>query len=210
MAQTHAHDVGRGSRPSHHMASGGAHPHHEGRLSPFWRHFLEMLGAMVVGMIATGAIFGALFVGVKSWDEVTIQYPTQALLAMAVGMTLPMVLWMRYRGMSWRNSAEMAAAMVLPVIPFLCLPCLVRSDRERTVRCILRGHGRRDVHAHAIPAGRVRAPLIRPANTLADRWNRPYLVVPSLLIGALFRRTGWLSDGQAAAPSWPVGRSLPD
>ena len=120
MAQTHTHDVGRGSRPIRHVASGEAHPHHEGRLSPFWRHFLEMLGAMVVGMIATGAIFVSV-VGVKSWDEVTIQYPTQALLAMAVGMTLPMVLWMRYRGMSWRNSAEMAAAMVLPVIPFLCL-----------------------------------------------------------------------------------------
>ena len=120
MVQTHAHDVGRGSRPSHHVASSEVHPHPEGRLSPFWRHFLEMLGAMVVGMIATGAIFVSV-VGVKSWDEVTIQYPTQALLAMAVGMTLPMVLWMRYRGMSWRNSAEMAAAMVLPVIPFLCL-----------------------------------------------------------------------------------------
>jgi hypothetical protein len=120
MAQTHTHDVGRGSRPIRHVASGQAHPHHEGRLSPFWRHFLEMLGAMVVGMFATGAIFVSI-VGVKSWDEVTIQYPTQALLAMAVGMTLPMVLWMRYRGMSWRNSAEMAAAMVVPVIPFLCL-----------------------------------------------------------------------------------------
>jgi hypothetical protein len=120
MAQSHTHDVARGSGPIHHMASGEARPHHEGRLSPFWRHFLEMLGAMVVGMIVTGAIFVSI-VGVKSWDEVTIQYPTQALLAMAVGMTLPMVLWMRYRGMSWRNSAEMAAAMVLPVFPFLCL-----------------------------------------------------------------------------------------
>ena len=120
MAQTHTHDVGQGSGPSHHAASGEAHPHHEGRLSSFWRHFLEMLGAMVVGMIATGAIFVSV-VGVKSWEEVTIQYPTQALLAMAIGMTLPMVLWMRYRGMSWRDSAEMAAAMVLPVIPFLCL-----------------------------------------------------------------------------------------
>jgi hypothetical protein len=109
----HIHGVGRD-----HLASGEAH--YEGRLSPFRRHFLEMLGAMVVGMIAAGAIFVSV-VGVKSWDEVTIQYPTQALLAIAVGMTLPMVLWMRYRGMSWRNSSEMAAAMVLPVIPFLCL-----------------------------------------------------------------------------------------
>jgi len=35
-------------------------------------------------------------------------------------MTVPMVAWMMYRGMGWRNSFEMAAAMVLPVIPFLC------------------------------------------------------------------------------------------
>ena len=122
MAQTPTHDLVRGSGPMHHegdhVASGEAH--HAGRLSPFWRHFLEMLGAMIVGMIAAGAIFVSV-VGLKSWDEVTVQYPTQALLTMAVGMTLPTVLWMRYRGMSWRNSGEMAAAMALPVIPFLCL-----------------------------------------------------------------------------------------
>jgi cytochrome bd-type quinol oxidase subunit 2 len=89
-------------------------------VSPFWRHFLQMLTAMVVGMIATGAIFVAV-VGVKTWDEVTLQYPTQALLAMAAGMTVPMVAWMGHRGMGRRNSYEMAAAMILPVIPFLCL-----------------------------------------------------------------------------------------
>ena len=88
-------------------------------VSPFWRHFLEMVAAMVVGMIATIAIFLSV-VGLRTWDEVTSQYPTQALLAMAVGMTVPMVAWMLYRGMGWRNSSEMAAAMVLPVIPFLC------------------------------------------------------------------------------------------
>lgn len=92
---------------------------HKGFVSPFWRHFLEMLGAMVVGMIATVAIFLSI-VGLKTWDEVTTQYPTQALLAMAVGMTVPMVAWMVHRGMGWNNSVEMAGAMVLPVIPFLC------------------------------------------------------------------------------------------
>jgi hypothetical protein len=89
-------------------------------LSPFQRHFLEMLGAMAVGMIATGAIFLSV-VGLKTWDQVTFRYPTQALVAMAVGMTLPMVGWMFYRGMGLRNSVEMALAMVLPVLPFLCL-----------------------------------------------------------------------------------------
>ena len=42
-------------------------------LSPFWRHFLEMLAAMVVGMLVTGAIFLSI-VGLKTWDEVTLQY----------------------------------------------------------------------------------------------------------------------------------------
>ena len=89
-------------------------------VSPFWRHFLEMFAAMVVGMIATGAIFIAV-VGLKTWDEVTTQYATQSLLAIAAGMTLPMVAWMLYRGMGWKNAVEMAAVMILPVIPFLCL-----------------------------------------------------------------------------------------
>jgi flagellar biosynthetic protein FliP len=94
--------------------------HRRRHISPFWRHFWEMLAAMAVGMIATGAIFISI-VGVKTWDEVTTQYPSQALLAMAAGMTIPMVGWMLYRGMGRRNSFEMAAAMVLPVIPFLLL-----------------------------------------------------------------------------------------
>ncbi len=93
---------------------------HKGHGSHFWRHFLEMLAVMVVGMGATAAIFLSI-VGLKSWGEVTTQYPMQALLAMAVGMTVPMVAWMLYRGMGWKNSSEMAGAMVLPVIPFLCL-----------------------------------------------------------------------------------------
>lgn len=101
-------------------ANARVHAAHSGRVSPFWRHFLEMFAAMIVGMIATGVIFLST-VGLKTWEEVTTSYPTQALLAMAVGMTTPMVVWMLYRGMGRRNSYEMAAAMVLPVIPFLCL-----------------------------------------------------------------------------------------
>lgn len=100
-------------------------------LSPFWRHFLQMLAAMMLGMIATGAIFITV-VGLKTWDEVTTQYPTQSLLAMAVGMTVPMVTWMFYRGMGWRNSFEMAAVMVAPVVPFLCL---VWFDLTRSAQC---------------------------------------------------------------------------
>ena len=101
------------------------------RVSPFWRHFLEMLAAMMVGMIATGAIFVSA-VGLKTWDQVTIQYPTQALLAMAAGMTIPMVAWMVYRRMRWQLSLEMAAMMLVPVLPFLCL---VWFDVTSSARC---------------------------------------------------------------------------
>jgi hypothetical protein len=109
--------------PAHQPSPSHARPPTAGRtrhLPPFWRHFLEMLAAMAAGMLATGAIFLSV-VGLQTWDEVTIQYPTQALLAMAAGMTIPMVAWMLHWGMGGRNAAEMAAAMVLPVLPFLCL-----------------------------------------------------------------------------------------
>jgi cytochrome bd-type quinol oxidase subunit 2 len=100
-------------------------------MSLFWWHFLQMLAVMVGGMIATGAVFLTI-VGVKTWNEVTAQYPTQALVAMAAGMTVPMVAWMVYRGMGWKNSWEMAAVMVLPVIPFLCL---VWFDVTNSAQC---------------------------------------------------------------------------
>jgi hypothetical protein len=89
-------------------------------LSPFWRHFLQMLAVMMIGMIASAALL-LTFVGLRTWDEVTTQYGAQALIVMAVGMTVPMTAWMLHRGMGRRNSFEMAAVMVLPVIPFLCL-----------------------------------------------------------------------------------------
>lgn len=94
-----------------------ARSHH---LSPFWRHFLQMLAVMMGGMIVSAAVLLTI-VGLKTWDEVTTQYGIQALLVMVVGMTLPMAAWMLYRGMGWKNTYEMAAVMAIPVVPFLCL-----------------------------------------------------------------------------------------
>jgi hypothetical protein len=123
---SHTHAVHSDSMSPHDPAQlagerhGSAELHHRRHLSPFWRHYLQMAAVMVVGMIATGAIFLSI-VGLKTWDELTFQYPTQSLVAMAAGMSIPMVAWMLYRGMGRKNSYEMALAMVLPVIPFLCL-----------------------------------------------------------------------------------------
>jgi len=101
------------------------------RLSPFWRHFWQMLAAMGVGMVLTAAVF-AVVVQAKSWDQVLTQYPTQALVAMAFGMTVPMAGWMLYRGMGIRNTAEMSGVMLVAALPFLCL---VWFDVTKSAQC---------------------------------------------------------------------------
>jgi hypothetical protein len=117
-------------------------------LSPFWAHFWQMFGVMVVGMIGAAAIF-VTALGL-TWEEATLQHPTAALAVVAAGMSIPMAGWMLHRGMGWRNSSEMAGAMALPVIPFLCL-VLVGSDRQRRLRAVLPGRHRRHARAHAPP-----------------------------------------------------------
>lgn len=102
----------------------------EPRLSPFWRHLWQMFAVMMAGMVAAAAIFLTI-VGMK-WDDATVQHPVASLLVIATGMSVPMTAWMRYRGMGWRNSLEMAAAMVVPVIPFLCL---VWFNVTKTAQC---------------------------------------------------------------------------
>ena len=87
--------------------------------APFWRHLGEMMAVMAIGMVAAAAIF--LSVIHKNLTEAVDGYATQALLVEAVGMTAPMVAWMRHRGHDWRDTREMGAAMALPVIPFLLL-----------------------------------------------------------------------------------------
>jgi hypothetical protein len=93
---------------------------HKRHLRPFWPRFLQLLAAMVAGTIATGTIFASV-IGFQAYGQVTVHYPTQILLAMAAGMSIPVVAWMLYRSMGRRNAYEMAAAIVLPVLPFLGL-----------------------------------------------------------------------------------------
>jgi hypothetical protein len=90
------------------------------RIPPFWLHFLEMFVAMMIGMAAGKPVFLAI-TGLSSTSQASRLYPWQSVLAMAVSMTVPMVAWMLFRGHGRRNSAEMAAAMLVPAIPFIIL-----------------------------------------------------------------------------------------
>jgi hypothetical protein len=89
----------------------------QGGIRHFVRHVAEMVIAMMIGMAVGVGIFSAI-VG-ESYKSSRHDYPTAALLVMAIGMTIPMVAWMRFRRHTWRDSLEMGAAMLFPAVPFL-------------------------------------------------------------------------------------------
>jgi len=93
--------------------------HRAGQTRTFFRHLIEMAVAMMVGMIASAAVFLSV-VGMTA-AEAMRQHAVVFVVLQAGGMTAAMVAWMRYRGHAWRSSAEMAAAMVVPAVPLVVL-----------------------------------------------------------------------------------------
>lgn len=82
---------------------------------PVWnfiRHYLEMLAAMLIGMIALGPLWNLLMPGIAVRGDVHA-------LVMAADMTIGMALWMLIRRHRWPAIAEMSAAMVLPFVVLL-------------------------------------------------------------------------------------------
>ena len=93
--------------------------HRANRRGGFALHLLEMTVVMIVSMIAGGAIF--LTPQGLTVDQALVRYPVLFPLVIAVSMAIVMVAWMRFRGHSWRSCSEMAACMVLPLVPFVVL-----------------------------------------------------------------------------------------
>jgi len=89
----------------------------------FIGHALEMTVAMMLGMVVLGIAFRQLHVLLfgngfsAAWDD----HVVLAASAMAFNMTVPMVLWMRYRGHTWERGGEMAMGMNLPLLLALLL-----------------------------------------------------------------------------------------
>jgi hypothetical protein len=93
------------------------------RIPPFWLHFVEMFAAMWVGMAAGVRVYLTI-TGLSSYAQGLRLHPVPSVSAMAISMAVPMAAWMLFRGHGWRNSAEMAAAMIVPAIPFVILAWL--------------------------------------------------------------------------------------
>ena len=82
------------------------------RVWHFVRHYLEMVVAMLVGMVVLGPLEHLV------WPALTARHDVGAMV-MATNMAIGMGAWMRYRGHSWRGISEMSASMYLPFVVLL-------------------------------------------------------------------------------------------
>ena len=88
----------------------------------FIRHYAQMVFVMFLGMAALGLPAGwALGALDSSWAELRDDAPAAMLLLMATTMTVPMAMWMRRMGHSWRVTNEMNASMILPTLAAIAL-----------------------------------------------------------------------------------------
>jgi hypothetical protein len=87
-----------------------SHAHHAGKHGRlrFAGHFIEMQLAMMVGMMLGGPL------GIPAVGSTELRAALWL-----VAMIVPMVAWMTFRGMPWRSSAEMSAAMIVPTVAIL-------------------------------------------------------------------------------------------
>jgi flagellar biosynthetic protein FliP len=85
------------------------------RVRHFVRHYLEMVLAMLAGMVVLGPLENLVWPALTTRADVGV-------LVMATNMSIGMGAWMRFRGHSWRSTAEMSASMYLPfavlLVPF--------------------------------------------------------------------------------------------
>ena len=80
----------------------------------FARHFGEMVLAMLLGMVVLGGLAELLFAAFGS--GLSGQSGGAQVMLMGLNMTVPMVIWMSYRGHGRARNAEMAMSMIVPSV----------------------------------------------------------------------------------------------
>jgi hypothetical protein len=75
-------------------------------------HFGEMCLVMCVGAISLSLLFfgGAALLGYTDLPE---RAPVLTVLIIAINLSLPMAVWMRFRGMAWRPTLEMSGSTMV-------------------------------------------------------------------------------------------------
>jgi hypothetical protein len=90
------------------------HTEHRPRARQLALHFVEMVVAMVVGMVVLHPVWTLLLDALDAAE--LMRNPYTGALIMATNMTVAMSAWMRFRGHRWRPIAEMGAAMYVPFL----------------------------------------------------------------------------------------------
>jgi hypothetical protein len=80
----------------------------------FARHFGEMVLAMFLGMVVLGGLAELVFALFGS--SLSDQPGRTQVMLMGINMTVPMVLWMSYRGHAAARNVEMALSMIVPSV----------------------------------------------------------------------------------------------
>lgn len=79
------------------------------------RHLAEMVVVMMAGMMVLSAPVAAI-ARALGYPDLGTTMPAAATLVMAAEMTVPMALWMAFRGHHRRGVIEMSAVMAVPAI----------------------------------------------------------------------------------------------
>ncbi len=82
------------------------------QIGHFVWHFVQMCLACCIGGFTLCFLFfgGAALIG---YPNLIQQYPELSTLVIAILVAVPMAAWMRFRGMEWRPTLEMAAAPIV-------------------------------------------------------------------------------------------------
>ncbi len=105
--------------PAEQRASGAfSKPVHQGppsllaQIGHFIWHFVQMCLACCIGGVTLSVLFfgGAALIG---YPNLIHQFPELSTLVIAFFLALPMAAWMRFRGMEWRPTLEMAATPIV-------------------------------------------------------------------------------------------------
>ena len=93
-------------------------------------HFFQMCMVMCVGAVALSVLFfgAATLLGYTNLDQ---RAPALTVLVIAINLSLPMAVWMRFMGMAWRPTLEMSGATMvagLSLIVAYWLDLVAKSD----------------------------------------------------------------------------------
>jgi hypothetical protein len=100
-----------------------------GRIGHFVLHYLEMCAPMCVGFALLDLVY-YWAAGLAGYTNPFQQLPELSVLVVGFNMTAPMAVYMLYRGMPRRATAEMSAAMAIWAFTLLLLGWLAILPKE--------------------------------------------------------------------------------